>query len=84
VESPDEAPLIDRDLNGHNKKKALRKRKQAITLNTSHCRHRHDVRRRRETVTGKARLFPLTTVTLFSCSSHNKTLRNAACSMRKL
>lgn len=36
------------------RKTALRKLGQVITLNTSHCRHRHDVRRRREAVTGKA------------------------------
>lgn len=36
------------------RKTALRKLGQVTTLNTSHCRHRHDVRRRREAVTGKA------------------------------
>lgn len=36
------------------RKKALRKLRRVITLNTSHRRHRHEVRRRREAVTGKA------------------------------
>jgi len=36
------------------RKIALRKLGQVITLNTSHHRHRHEVRRKREAVTGKA------------------------------
>lgn len=35
------------------RKTSLRKLRQVITLNTSHHRHRHEVRRRREAVTGK-------------------------------
>lgn len=54
------------------RKTSLRKLRQVTTLNTSHHRHRQEVRRRREAVTGKGRnsflFFPFTIVTFFSCT----------------
>lgn len=53
------------------RKTSLRKLGQVIILNTSHHRHRHEVRRRREAVTGKGRnsflFFPFTIAMFFSC-----------------
>lgn len=58
------------------RKTALRKLGQVITLNTSHHRHRHEVRRRREAVTGKAQESCLSLLSHFSVVPPSKQ-RNA-------
>lgn len=80
MERPDEAPLIDRDLSGHNRERRPSETLgKAHPLNTSHHMHRHEVSSGREAFNRKSTwLFPYPHTIMTHLSTphpHNKTLR---------